>query len=99
MRVIYGPAGLPAGWPDVAAVVLVGREREVNSKRSAMAHDYVSSYAGSAAEIAGLIRGHWGIENGLHWVFCVAIREDGNRTRRGTPVPILGWCGGWPPRC
>jgi len=27
--VIYDPEGLPPGWPDVAAVILVGREREI----------------------------------------------------------------------
>jgi hypothetical protein len=29
------------------------------------------------------LRGHWAIENGLHWVLDVSFGEDGNRTRRG----------------
>ena len=61
--VIYDPKGLPPEWPDVAAVVLVGREREVKGKRTAEAHYFVTSHRGTAAELAGLIRGHWGIEN------------------------------------
>jgi predicted transposase YbfD/YdcC len=28
------------------------------------------------------IRGHWGIENGLHWILDVAFREDDSRVRK-----------------
>jgi predicted transposase YbfD/YdcC len=27
-------------------------------------------------------RGHWGIENGLHWVLDIAFREDESRVRK-----------------
>lgn len=81
VTVIYDPVGLPADWPDVAAVVLVGREREVKGVNASTAHYYLTSHAGTAAELAGLIRSHWEIENGLHWILDVAFREDENRTR------------------
>ena len=61
--VIYDPVGLPAGWPDVAAVVLVGREREVKGKRTETSHYFITSHRGTAAELAGLVRRHWGVEN------------------------------------
>ena len=81
VTVIYDPVGRPADGPDVAAVVLVGREREVKGVNTSTAHYYLTSRAGTAAELAGLIRSHWGIENGLHWVLDVAFREDEGRTR------------------
>jgi len=37
------------------------------------------------------LRGHWGIENGLHWVLDVTFGEDANRTRRGHPAGM--WFG------
>ncbi len=49
--VISDPKGLPAGWPDVAAVVLVGREREVKGKRTETAHYYITSHRGTAAKL------------------------------------------------
>jgi predicted transposase YbfD/YdcC len=83
VTVIEDPEGLPAGWPDVAAVVQVNRERMVNGVNTTSTHYYVTSRRGTAAEVAGLIRGHWGIENGLHWLLDVVFGEDDTRKRAG----------------
>jgi len=81
---VYGdPEGIPADWPDVAAVVQVNREREVGGQRTCTTHFYLTSYAGTAEEVAGLVRGHWGLENGLHWILDVVFREDDSRVRAG----------------
>lgn len=88
--VIYDPEGLPPEWADVAAVVQVGREREVGGTNGSTAHYYVTSYRGRAATLGRRIRGHWGIENGLHWVLDVAFREDANRTRLRNAGANLG---------
>ncbi|QDV37318.1 ISAs1 family transposase [Tautonia plasticadhaerens] len=81
VTVIYDPVGLPAGWPDVAAVVQVNREREVGGERAVTTPYYIASHPGTAAEFAGRIRGHWGIENGLHWALDVVFRGDRSRIR------------------
>jgi predicted transposase YbfD/YdcC len=90
VTVIYDPPGLPADWPDAAAVVQVNRERVANGARETTTHYYVTSHPGTAAELAGYVRGHWGIENGLHWVLDVAFREDESRTRAGHAGANLG---------
>jgi predicted transposase YbfD/YdcC len=83
VTVVYEPTGLPVDWPDVAAVVLVNWEREVGGERTTTSHYYISSHAGTAAEFARWVRGHWVIENGLHWVLDVVFREDRSRVREG----------------
>jgi predicted transposase YbfD/YdcC len=33
--------------------------------------------------VGAAVRGHWGIENRLHWVLDIAFREDESRVRQG----------------
>jgi predicted transposase YbfD/YdcC len=87
---IYDPRGLPPEWPDVAAVVLVGREREVKGTNASTAHYYVTSLRGTAEQLAGLVRRHWSVENELHWCLDVAFREDDQKTAAGHAGANLG---------
>ena len=90
VTVVYDPEGIPEGWPDVRAVVFVGREREVGGKNSSTAHYYVCSRKAKAKKMGEWVRGHWGIENGLHWVLDVAFGEDDNKTHAGHAGANLG---------
>jgi DDE family transposase len=42
-----------------------------------------------AARLLELVRGHWEIENGLHWVRDVTLGEDKCRVRRGNAPQVL----------
>jgi len=47
-------------------------------------HYFISSLTcDRIKEIGDSIRGHWKIENNLHWTLDVCFKEDANRTRRG----------------
>jgi predicted transposase YbfD/YdcC len=90
VTVVYDPVGLPEEWPDVKAVVCVSRERGSKGKSSSESQLYISSYAGSARLLGQRVRGHWGIENGLHWVLDMVFREDESRTHAGHAGANLG---------
>jgi predicted transposase YbfD/YdcC len=90
VTVIRDPEGLPAGWTDVRAVVMVCREREVKGRNGNTCHFYITSLRCSAKRLAGYVRGHWGVENGLHWCLDVSFAEDTNRTRQTNAGANLG---------
>jgi predicted transposase YbfD/YdcC len=91
VTVVQNPEGLPTGWTDVGSVALVCRERQAKGQRNAStARYYITSLRVGASVLAGYIRGHWGIENGLHWVLDVSFREDDSRTRAGHAAANLG---------
>jgi predicted transposase YbfD/YdcC len=91
VTVVQNPDGLPDGWAGVGAVALVCRERRVKGqKNEGTGHYYITSLKVGAAPLAGYIRNHWGIENGLHWVLDVAFREDDSRARTGHAAANVG---------
>jgi predicted transposase YbfD/YdcC len=42
---------------------------------------YISSLGVDVKQFARAVRGHWGIENGCHWVLDMTFREDESRIR------------------
>jgi predicted transposase YbfD/YdcC len=90
VTVIAEPEGLPPGWAGAAAVVVVGREREAKGENASTCHFYLTSLRAGAAELGRYVRGHWGVENGLHWCLDVSFREDANRTRDANAGANLG---------
>lgn len=50
---------------------------------------YISSKALTRDEFARSVRGHWAIENSLHWVLDVTMGEDDCPIYRGDAAEIL----------
>lgn len=67
-------------WANLCSIGVVQAQREVGGTRSSETRYYLCS-VGSLSEFMEAARGHWSIENGLHWVLDIAFREDHNRTR------------------
>ena len=53
----------------------------MEKRASTIAH--IGSFGHDVQTFAKGARGHWGVENGLHWVLDVAFREDDSRVRKG----------------
>ncbi len=71
-------------WPGLRSVVLVERRRRVGQEQSVERHYYISSLDGrrSAGQFLELSRGHWSVENNLHWQLDVSFDEDQRRIRK-----------------
>jgi predicted transposase YbfD/YdcC len=66
-------------WANLTVVGLCIREREVKGKKSVEKHYFIGSRLMPAKEYGEALRGHWRIENNLHWQLDVTFAEDANR--------------------
>jgi len=68
-------------WPGLKAVVVVESSREISGKIERETRYYITSLALLAALLGPIVRGHWAIENSLHWVMDMVFRDDECRVR------------------
>jgi predicted transposase YbfD/YdcC len=88
------PGGVPLQkqWPGLRAIgmaISMTRDKDGN-ERGDVRFFIVSRYL-SGERFAQAVRGHWGIENSLHWVLDVTFDEDQSRVRERSLADNLSW--------
>jgi predicted transposase YbfD/YdcC len=68
-------------WVGVKSLGMVTRKREIKEKETLEVQYYINSIEIDAKLFERAARGHWGVENGLHWRLDVIFREDESRYR------------------
>jgi predicted transposase YbfD/YdcC len=90
-RVITAKKNKPLGinplekWPELNSIIEV-RSQRITIKTGEVSEElryYISSSTRGAKDFSSSIRGHWEVENKLHWVLDVVFREDDCRSRAG----------------
>lgn len=69
-------------WKQLSSMIRVTRKREQHGSTSLERAYYISSAQYEAKRFAELIRGHWSIENNLHWQLDVQFNEDSSHIHK-----------------
>jgi predicted transposase YbfD/YdcC len=71
-------------WPGLACIgkLTATREDKASGTAQTQSRYYLLSRVMSAQEFLDAVRAHWSIENSLHWVLDVVLREDHARARK-----------------
>ena len=71
-------------WKNLETIIRLEARREVQGKVTQETRYYISDEKEvGAAYFSSLIRGHWSIENQLHWHLDITFKEDACRARAG----------------
>jgi predicted transposase YbfD/YdcC len=87
------PADLPGFglWKALRTIAIVTSLCVRDGKQTAEVRYYISSLAMDVKRLARAVRGHWGIENGCHWILDVTYREDESRIREQALRENFAW--------
>lgn len=70
-------------WPELTAIGMTVNSVIRDGKNNCEVRFYILSKKLTARRFAEAVRGHWGIENCLHWQLDVTFGEDQSRIRKG----------------
>lgn len=70
-------------WAKLTSFGMIESEREIDGQITLETRYFISSLPSDAKRFAASARGHWAVENSLHWSLDIAFREDDSRVRCG----------------
>jgi len=76
-------------WKNLHTIGMVESIRRVKGKNTIERRYYLASLPLDAQTLAKAVRGHWGVENALHWSLDVIFREDQSRARSNNAAQNL----------
>ena len=96
-RLIYyqfrAPESLPgrAMWKGLRTIGIAIRISKQGDVETGDTRIFISSLRLGVKRFAAAVRGHWGIENTLHWCLDVTFREDESRLRDRHAADNVAW--------
>ena len=69
-------------WKGLRCIAMVTSTRITDKKTTVKNRFYISSLPSKAKQLLHVARRHWSIENELHWVLDMALKEDLSRIRK-----------------
>jgi len=78
-------------WPKLKTIGVAIRMSESQGKGTVDMRYYLSSLEINVKRFASSVRGHWAIENTLHWCLDVTFREDESRLRNRIASENVAW--------
>ena len=76
-------------WVGLRSIGMVERRCWINGIETVERRFFIASIPADARRFARAVRGHWGVENRLHWRLDVVFSEDASRIRKGNPPAIM----------
>ena len=80
-----------SNWKKLRTIGIAIRESQEGDTETCELRYFISSLRLGVKRFAGAVRGHWGIENTLHWCLDVTFREDESRLRNRRAADNVAW--------
>jgi len=80
-----------SAWKGLRTIGVAIRESHKDGKVTREVRYFISSMPVGVQRFAQAVRGHWSIENTLHWCLDVTFREDESRLRNRQAGNNLAW--------